>query len=77
MDELKNFLTQVGTRSHSSLFVRRGIQQEGAFRLDVRIRPLPDLLLLVKRQDHRFRSALHPDPGFDGPDYLDRCPGAS
>lgn len=41
MDELKNFLTQVGTRSHSSLFVRRGIQQEGAYRLDVRIRPLP------------------------------------
>ena len=109
MDELKDFLMQIGrmvelnaekrkekeergelfnvfevlnlqyneTRTHSSLFVRRGIQQEGAFRLDVRIRQLPNLLLLVKRQDHRFRSALHPDPGFDGPDYLDRCPGAS
>ena len=64
------------TRTHSSLLVRSSILQEGAYRLDVRIRLLPDLIHLVKRQAHRFRNALHPDPRFDGPDYLDRCPGA-
>ena len=30
----------------------------------------------AKRQVHRFRNALHPDPKFDGPDHLDFCIGA-